>query len=59
MLDSLPTIGGRFLTGNSFDISEILQRSYHIHADEPPERLADRGCRPGFIYVLYGIEVDG
>ena len=58
MLGSLPTIRGS-LTRRSFEIPEILQRGNHIQVDVPPERLANRGRRPGSIRMLYGVEVDG
>ena len=38
---SFPFPHRRLLTGCSFGIPEILQRGYHIQANEPPERLAD------------------
>lgn len=41
------------------EILEILQRSYHIEADEPPKRPADRGCGPRSIPMLHGVQVDG
>jgi len=58
MFDSFVAVEG-YLTGCPFGTPEILQRGYHIQADEPPKHRADRGRRPRSIPLLHGIKVDG
>ena len=45
--------------GVRLGLSEVLQNSHCIQADESSERLGDRGSCPGSIHVLYGVEMDG